>query len=195
MVKKHTTVDASRWLPRPEHERVAQAAKMFGNGPWTQEGLARDFRVNVCTLRSRIYRNTTMKARRGPVPVYTDEQWLHIFLWALAAADRGHAVTMLDIRRRIRKHLLLAKRGRTFPNNMPSASTVRGKIGDIGGLAWRTAKEVKYVVDASDAARVREEFADALRECMIRHGIDPSNLYNADEVGFNSKDKSRRKVR
>jgi hypothetical protein len=199
MPKVHQHVDTSQWSELDDSSRLAIALDLYLTDPrheqYSVRGLAEDFDISEHTLRAHVKYPEMRIGVLGRKSVYSRAQWVHIMLWALAAADRNHAKTVADIQRRIHKHLTLAPQVPTFRNNMPSEKTVNDVIEAIGGLAWRTARQVKYVIDAEQVAEARRSFHDALDEAIRKFRILPENIFNADEVGFNSKDATRSKVR
>jgi len=199
MPKVHQHVDTTEWDDLDDRSRLAVALELYltdpGHERYSVRGLAEDFRISEHTLWDHVYNPKKRIGVLGRTRVYSRAQWVHIILWALAGADRNHAKSVEDIRRRIHKHLTLAPQVPTFHNNMPSVATINQMVQDFGGLAWRTARKVKYVIDAEHVAEARRSFHDVLAEAVRKFRILPQNIFNADEVGFNSKDAVQSKVR
>lgn len=170
---------------------------------WTEEDMAKALKareeglsLRKCSMQFGISKSAianweegrAQKRKKGPPTILTSEEEDALLQWIFLKCDSGHGVSILDVKLKVAE--ICQTRHTLFSNGIPGKSWWESFRKRHPKLVFR----VSEGLDQSRASRFRPEIVktlhDNLQKLYAQHNYPPSNIWNADEIGFQgSRDK------
>ncbi|MCO5551715.1 hypothetical protein L7F22_005219 [Adiantum nelumboides] len=164
---------------------------------WTEEDMAKTLKAREnglslykCSLQFGISKATitnweegrTQKKKKGLATVLTMQEEDALLKWIFLKCDSGHGVLVIDLKLKVAE--ICQTRHTLFSNGILRKSWWEGFRKRQPKLGFRVSKSL----DQSRASRFRPEIIKTLYENLqklyVEHNYPPSNIWNANETGF-----------
>ncbi|MCO5552272.1 hypothetical protein L7F22_005784 [Adiantum nelumboides] len=167
-------------------ETMAEALQARDNG-LSLEKCSIQFGISKTAI-SNWEEGRTFKKKKGPQIVFTEGEENALLQWIFAKCDSGHGASVLDVKLKVAE--ICQTRHTLFSNGIPCKSWWAGFRKRHPNLVFRVGESL----DQSRATRFRPEIVkslhDNLHSSYEKHKYPPSNIWNANEIGFQgSRDK------